>query len=303
MDACQSVFVSQVTAVAYQIANIFTRCSASASLFDDASAALEEIFDLEKEPQALLFGYTHRGPEDKVSAPKHFAQEILPVLAQKKYTDLVLEVFPVGKPGSEIQRELDEFNRSGKIGRWMDLLIPPDDPDYKLVLEKAFELGMVIHGGGETFENKVVNKLIYKRNQQVVNEEIARNSKERMSRLMRQGKKEAWFGGCLHNDVQPPKENRKFSFGWSLEKLFPRQVVEVELVVPELSEQEGLYRYLALPPDCSWRAFIPFKGVNLVRNAYGSSYLLYWPVTCGDPAHKPGSSQQDSSLVSFRKMD
>lgn len=251
-------------------------CSSYGTTYTESSDALLAIFDSEPDAQAILVGYTHREQEDQVSAPKTFAQELLPVLRQQGYRDLVLEIFPAGDGETVIDKEITKFNRTGVIGENMGMFLPAFDPDYRLVLEKAHNLGMTIYVGGETYSQRVKGGLLYDRGLEIQKEDIANNSERVVGDLIKQGKKVVWFGGSSHNDVNP-KMDANSSFGWRLIQFPYRQIVELEMVLPALSRRDGNYKALALPAKCDWDSFVPKVGVSLVSHPHDPTYLLYWP--------------------------
>lgn len=265
--------------IAYSLPRQFiteNSCPASGTTYADASAALFSMFNSEPEAQAVLVGYTHRDQGDQVSAPRLFAEELLPVMRQQGYSELVLEIFPVGNGKTPIDQEIDAFNRTGIIGDKMKMFLPAFDPDYRRVLEKAHSLGMTIHAGGETYSQRVKGGLIYDRGLETQKKDIACNSERVVGNLIKQNKKVVWFGGSSHNDLDPAKD-KKASFGWRLEEFPFRKIVELEMVLPALSRRDGNYKALALPENCDWSSFVPRRGVSLVNNPHTPTYLLYWP--------------------------
>src|SRR3989339_410370 len=252
-------------------------CLVGVEQFPDSPAALTDLLQKEADAQILLFGYTHRAAGDRQSAPQIFAESFLQTLQVHRFTCLVLEVLPVGQTGSAIQQEIDEYNLTGAIGREMASFLPKDDPYYRLILEKAHELGIKIYAGGQSYEKLLECGRTVRRELPIVQTEISDNSLKIIRQLADQDEKVAWFGGCIHNDLAPGKANGHGSFGWRLQAQSTRQVVEIDLVIPEISQQADYYRYLPLPPNCNWQDFIPEQGVAKVLNLKSGSYLFYFP--------------------------
>ncbi len=248
----------------------------------DTARALSHILRNKPANAVLAFGYTHRELAEHRSAVKNFSGQIVPYLSRRGYKDLVLEIFPKGKPGSVIENEIAAFNRSGKIGKEMLRFLEVTDKDnFVRLLKQMRSRGIAVHAGGVDYET-VYETLWYpnfsahpKRFQRV-KEEITRNSGEALRTLAAKGKKVFSLNGCIHNDLYPTVWNISTSFGSKLNRFFPQRVIEMDLVIPELSERNKYYRDLALSGDCNWRIFIPNSGVNVLSERGPNSYLLYW---------------------------
>jgi len=251
--------------------------------FQDVSPALTNITDAVPEGSILAFGYTHREDPSHRSAVEVFANDILPQLAGKGYRDLVLEVFPHGKPTDLIEQEIDEFNRSGTIGTEMNrFLNVVDRASFELLLQQVRNYGIEIHSGGVDYAN-IYQTLWYPGFQsypqrvQMAREEIAKNSGRVIKALAGQDKEVFSLNGTRHNDLYPAPLNASSSFGKSLNAAFPGKFVEIDLVIPELSARKDYFKDLPLSSKCTWKHFIPGSGVNLVSELGANSYLLFWP--------------------------
>lgn len=251
--------------------------------FQDVSPALTNITDTVPESSILAFGYTHREVPSDRSAVKIFANNILPQLAGEGYHDLVLEVFPHGKPTDLIEKEIAEFNRSGTIGTEMKrFLNVTDRTNFEVLLQQVRNYGIEIHSGGVDYDN--IYQTIwypdfksYPQRVQMAREEIAKNSGGVIKALADQGKKVFSLNGTRHNDLYPTPLNASSSFGKSLNAAFPGKFVEIDLVIPELSARKDYYKDLPLSSKCVWKHFIPSSGINLVSELGANSYLLFWP--------------------------
>lgn len=251
--------------------------------FQAVSPALTNITDAVPEDSILAFGYTHREVPSDRSAVEIFANNILPQLANEGYHDLVLEVFPHGKPTDLIEWEIAEFNRSGTIGTEMNrFLNVTDRANFEVLLQQVRNYGIEIHSGGVDYAN-IYQTLWYPGFQsypqrvQMAREEIAKNSGGVIKTLAGQDKKVFSLNGTRHNDLYPTPQNASSSFGKSLNNIFPGRFVEIDMVVPELSARRNYYKDLPLSKNCIWKHFIPSSGINLVSELGPNSYLLFWP--------------------------
>ncbi len=251
--------------------------------FPDAATSLDDLLGSAAPGSILAFGYTHRQLPTQPSAVEHFAEEIMPGLAEAGYHDLVLEVFPRGNPDSQLELEIAAFNQTGNIGtemnRYFNLV---DRASFEHLLQQARDLGIQIHTGGVDLSNifyTLWHPSFLASPQRILQArmEIARNSRDRIRLLVNEGKNVASLNGTLHNDLYPTQKSGPASFGKSLNAMFPGRFVEIDLVVPELSAKNKAYKDLPLSAQCNWESFIPSSGVNLVSEVGPNSYLLYWP--------------------------
>ncbi|KPJ64629.1 hypothetical protein AMJ44_12475 [candidate division WOR-1 bacterium DG_54_3] len=247
---------------------------------------IEEVLGkLTKNSPILLFGYTHREKPAHPSAIAVFTKEILPVMKKRGYRDLVIEVFPAGEPDDPIEQELKQFNATGKIGEEMLKFINVlDGSNFVLLLWTAHKLGIQIHSGGvdyATREETVLHSDFVLGNSEAfkkANEQIVKNAQTKILGLHKQKRKVFALNGCLHNDLDPLPEKAFQSFGAPLVKDTPN-VLEIDLVIPELSLRKSYYKDLALTKiqKKNWRNFVPKQGVKLVPGKSKKSYLIFWP--------------------------
>ncbi|OGB88075.1 hypothetical protein A3H38_01525 [candidate division WOR-1 bacterium RIFCSPLOWO2_02_FULL_46_20] len=252
--------------------------------FEGTTSALDNVIGRSEPDSILAFGYTHRETEGQPSAVEIFAWEVVPYLASIGYTDLVLEVFPRDETGDVIEVEIEEFNETGIVGvemnRFLNLV---DRPNFELLLRQAYASGVNIHSGGLDRDNIFQtiwypNFALYPERLEVARQEIARNSGDRISSLAAAGQRVFSLNGTVHNDLYPSPRNETASFGGSINSLFPSRFVEIDMVIPELSERHDYYTDLPLSDECSWRSFIPDAGVNLISERGPNSYLIFWPI-------------------------
>jgi len=249
------------------------QCQVSNEHFDTAAEAIGSL-----PGNIVMFGYTHRSTPGHRSAVRLFAEEILPQMAREDFHELVLEIFPHGEPGDQIEIELAEFNRTGRIGREMYRFIRVTDrPYFELLLNEAYRLGITIYSGGVDYGN-VEETVLHPsfgsspaRIQTAINE-INRNSGQAISRLAGNRKKVFSFNGCLHNNLRPDQASS--GFGAAVDRLFHGRTVEVDIVIPELSRRNKSFRDLALGQACNWESYIPRDGVQLVESS-SQSFLLF----------------------------
>lgn len=248
----------------------------------DTVRALAYILKNKPAEAILAFGYTHRELPEQRSAVKAFSEQMIPLLARRGYKNLVLEVFPKGKPGSLIEKEIAAFNRNGKIGNEMLRFVEVDDrQNFIQLFKKAHSHGIRIHAGGVNYES-VFETIWYPnfssdpKRMKRTNEEIRRNSGEAIRSLAARGKKVFSLNGCIHNDLYPPARHTSASFGPELNRHFPKRVVEIDMVIPELSKRNEYYKDLPLSQSCDWRKFIPAAGMKVLSEKGPNSYLLLW---------------------------
>ncbi|MBU1026639.1 MAG: hypothetical protein KKA31_02795 [Candidatus Margulisbacteria bacterium] len=261
--------------------------------FHDVSTVLDHILKSVPEGSSLAFGYTHRKVASHRSAVGIFADEIVPHLVSKGYTDLVLEIFPKGTPADIIEQEIEGFNCTGTIGaemkRFLDVY---DKSSFTFLLDKIGQLnkerrqkgqeGIKIHSGGVDYSN-IHQTFLYPnfdsfpQRLNMARKEVARNTKKTIEFLAGKGRKVFSLNGCLHNDLYPHPKKALASFGKELKHSLAGRFVEIDLVIPELSARRNYYQDLALSSKCLWKGFIPDFGVNLVSELGKNSYLLFWP--------------------------
>lgn len=227
------------------------------------------------------FAYTHRLSRTERSAVEIFARTIIPQMAARGYHDLVLEIFPCGGP---IEAELVKFNLLGMIGATMHSFFDNlcDKESFQLLLDQARTYGIRLHAGGVDFDN--VNQTIwhpdFRTNSwrlRTARAEIVENTGNRVQELILQGQKVFSLNSGLNNDLYPQRNRR--SFTEPLDNEFPGRIIEIDLVIPELTFRQNGAKTLPLSPNCDWARFIPQRRENnltLVSERGRNSYMLFW---------------------------
>ncbi|MFA6549194.1 MAG: hypothetical protein WCT39_04610 [Candidatus Margulisiibacteriota bacterium] len=231
----------------------------------------------------LALGYIHRSEGNQPSAVALVARDIIPWLAGHNYHDLVLEILPRGEAGSRIAIEIDEFNRTGAIGREMSCFINVfDRTNFEALLVAAHNNGICIHAGGINYSPSALATLRDPSATARIAREIAANSTQAIQALQARGRNSVSLNGLEHNDIGQTRghaHDPASSFGSTLSRLFP--YAEIELVMPRLAEVGNNFTDLPLPQNCAWDQFIPASGIRLLRAErpdprYGT-FLIYYP--------------------------
>ncbi len=253
--------------------------------FTDMQSALETIFS--SQPKVLAFGEIHKRnmPGRYPSATMHFANEILPFLADRGVKDLVFEPLP---DDPAIEAELQIFMARGTLGAdtpGINLWIQGDDHCAKLrVLEVAREKGVTVHGGNMSMTecpDPVAIPQMYQADPERVGGMVREHTLAWIQRLLEEEKSVASFNGLIHNDYAPVENYRMQSFGDELYAQLGNGYAEVDLVVPE----QGL-RYPAEVNYPGWENVVPIAGkVTLIDQR--PRFLMIFPRSSNATIHGP----------------
>lgn len=238
---------------------------------------LQALF--KKDPQVIFFGELHKTePENYQPTLEHFAQEILPRLAKRGFTDLILEYIP---DDPIIEKELEEFYKTGILDettapRLLGLISAFNYCAIRETLIKARELGIRVHGAYLNLEE--INERIRSGNSAAAAGLITRHMLVQINELHQSGRKYIIYGGLAHNDLDVDSEEmRDINVGLYLDQLYSGRYFEVDLVVPEsLADFTPEERSYVVPPN--WRKLIPVRGITVIQHA--NSYLLFFPQSC-----------------------
>jgi hypothetical protein len=195
-------------------------------------------------PAVLALGEMHAMEDTRhvASATRRFTEELLPLLAGRA-SDLVLELW-VGDPSCErtvakVEAQQAEVT-SGQAAENQNEYVTLGDESKRLgiqprVLEPTCaEYERIARAG----EDDVVRML----------ETIATLTERDVAALVERNRAQApdkivlTYGGAIHNDLEPAKGARSFSFGPALMRRFPGRYVALDLVVPELIRDTRLWR-------------------------------------------------------------
>ena len=235
------------------------RCS-----FDSAPAALEYVLAGES-PNIIAFGETHpkQGSNDKPTSFMFFADQLLPLLQQRGYNDLVLESLMSGSQTD---------------------LFPPDSINNKgaapVLIKKARELHLNIYGGGpshhdpERFDIFGQNSLTGSRSDRLF-KTITRRTKEQVLALLQHGEQKViTYNGGLHNDIAGDYQKAGLSFGKFFRNNTRYRYTELDILTPELMDKGRFDRHTYPEYDNWLKTAVPQKGVMLIQRGQGSYTLI-----------------------------
>jgi hypothetical protein len=211
-------------------------------LYETPAAAFAAV--LADRPLVLAVGEMHalQGTEGIASATRRFTEDLLPELAGRA-TDLVLELWvedsdckktvakvetaqrevTAGQAASNQNEHVTLGNESKRLGIQPHVLEPSCD-DYERIANAG--------------DDDVVRML----------ETIARLTEVKVTSFVDRNRTTApdklvvTYGGAIHNDLEPSKGARTFSFGPALAAHTPDRYIALDLVVPELVRDSRLWR-------------------------------------------------------------
>ena len=237
--------------------------------------AIKSIFS--NQPKMVAFGEIHKN--DKLSyksTAAHFAEDILPHLPDHGIKDLVVGFLP---DDAVIDAELEIFMKRGTLGLdtpnmfdWMD---GPDLCGKLAILKVARAKGIRVYGGHlsltEAPDPYKVSSM-YDSDPEKFADLVRQHTAQKAQAVLDQGKAVATFGGMRHNNHDPLKEDAQASYGDEFAAQLGNKYVEVDLLVPELSE--GVPEQIAV---AGWEKQIPAEGITSIQQ--GQRFLIIFPKT------------------------
>lgn len=211
-------------------------------IFSCAAKALETVLE-ETDPRVVGFGEFHQqtGTVDTLSTIERFADQLLPVMAQRT-SDLVVETWvSEGRCGAVEKQVVSDVNRVSKR--------PDETEDENLrMLKAARVLGVQPHilkmecadyervrradGGVDYLE---MLELVARRLMETTGKILEKKSSGDHRMI-------AVFSGAIHNDLSPAKDWETFSYGPAMQKAARGRYVEVDIYVPEFVEAASTAR-------------------------------------------------------------
>jgi len=242
-------------------------------------------------PNLLAFGETHPRTDDwnKPTPLKLFSNQILPLLREHEYYDLVIEMFYSNEIGD---RTINNFIKTGELKYDFRKNIYPSNGvnqsglDHLLKRARDPKKPVSIYGGGPRYNDRET-PYIYdiesgrdKSNAKLIaltRRITQRTTEKALKLLMRPGsKKVITYNGGYHNDVINQFGVNGFSFGEFFIKKTKYKYVEVDLLSPEMMNYSGDNNY-AYPEYERWlKTAVPQKGVMLIKRG-DSSYTIMFP--------------------------
>jgi hypothetical protein len=218
------------------------------------------------------------------SSAARFTAEMLPALKDLA-SDLVIELMapPANcekKTKAAVQRKVDKITETQA---------DTNQSEYLTMGDEAKKLGIQPHLLHPTCEDfREINlpgadptyaalRLVGRLMAQTAEKLLARNAQAGVERMI------VLYGGAIHNDVEPSEAARDFAFGPPLVALTKGRYVELDVFVPELVRDTGLWTRFAWHPHFDKRAH-PDKAT--LFNALPASFAMLVPATpaAGAPA-------------------
>lgn len=233
--------------------------------FDSLQQAMQYV--LAGDVRVIALGEAHAPAGARApSAAKRFTEEILPLLAGRA-SDLLVELM---KPPEGCMQATAEVRQ--KQAPATSQQAPTNQHEYVAMGERARALGIVPDmlrptcadmdrvrdAGDEAIEASLAM--------------IARLSTVQAGRMLdRDARSDAdrdkavvLYGGMLHNDLEPPPEQRAWSYAPALDAKTGGKLVAVDLVVPEF-----------IGDDATWRALPWVAPYERARAQLGTKTTLY----------------------------
>ena len=231
-----------------------------------------------RNPTVIGFGELHRKTTDAVqvvSALERFRGDLLPELAKKSASDLVVETWVTeGRCGAQEKRVARKVEQSTQR---------PAETENEVVrlLKRAKALGLQPHiltvGCKEydrLLDTKKGGQLDFERLLDLITRHL-RDKTIKVLKHRRKGKRAgliAVYGGALHNDLFPMEELKSFSYAAALQKATGGRYVELDLYVPELLDSDELLQTKPWFPLV--RRLASRKQVLLLERGPGSYILV-----------------------------
>jgi len=245
--------------------------------FDSATAALEAVLARTR-ARVLAFGEVHapRGARAP-SATEHFRQELLPSLAPRAAA-LVVEAWQPAGCDAKVEAAVAQANR--EIVQQQSERNPNE---YLALAQAAKALGVLPLPLRPTCEESARVQGAGAADIDVLLQTVRLVAERTLDEAVRRSKPEAgtaklvlFYGGALHNDLEPAPERARWSFGPALDRTTDGGFVEVDLVVPEFIGETDTWK--SLPWRSAYDAARDGSRVQLLtRN--GKSFVLVLAAT------------------------
>jgi hypothetical protein len=210
-------------------------------LYDAPGDAFRAV--LEQKPLVLAVGEAHaqKATPGVPSSAKRFTTDMLPAL-EGKASDLVLELMV--PPGG-----CDEKTKA--VNKEMHKVTAPqaetNQNEYVVMGDAAKKIGIdphLIHPTCDDFKaitapgaepTDVSLRLIARLMRETTKKALARNEKAGVEKIV------VLYGGAIHNDLTPAKGTEDYGYGPDLVAYTKGRYVELDVFVPELVQDHGLW--------------------------------------------------------------
>lgn len=210
-------------------------------LFASSTEAFRVV--LEKKPLVLGVGEAHgQKATPGASSARRFTAEMLPELTGKA-SDLVVELMMPPRDCDKatktaVSREIDKVTRKQA---------DTNQDEYLAMSAAAKKLGITPHVLNPSCEDfKAISKkgadsvwvalqLVTRLMSEEAEQRVAANAKAGNEKMV------VLYGGAIHNDIEPIVEGKEVSFGARLAESTRGRYVELDLFVPELVNDQGLW--------------------------------------------------------------
>jgi hypothetical protein len=250
-------------------------------LYDTPAAAFATV--LAHKPLVLGLGEAHaqKAVPGVRSSAARFTTELLPTLKDSA-SDLVIELMvpPSGceqKTKAAVQRKVDKITEKQADTNQNEYLVMGDEAKRlgiqpHLIHPTCADFRALNAPGADPADAalRLVGRLMHESAEKL----LARNEKAGVEKMV------VLYGGAIHNDVDPIEAARPYSFGPPLVTLTKGRYVELDLFVPELVHDSGMW--LRFP----WYAHFDKKAhpdkVTMFTMA-PSSFAVLLPATVNPP--------------------
>jgi hypothetical protein len=198
---------------------------------------------LEQKPLVLAVGEAHaqKATPGVTSSAKRFTTDMLPALAGKA-SDLILELMA---PPSGCEQEKKAATK--EIGKVTAPQAETNQNEYVAMGDAAKTLGIEPHLIHPTCDDiKAITapgtdptdaslRLIARLLRETTKKALSRNERGGVEKIV------VVYGGAMHNDVSPSEATQDYGYGPDLVAFTKGRYVELDLFVPELVQDHGLW--------------------------------------------------------------
>lgn len=246
--------------------------------FDTAALALDALLD--SKPRILAVGEAHAlaGTEGIATATERFEKDLLPVVAKRGASELVVELLKpapectkpveaVAKQEKQVTRKQSGENKNRFVSLGVaaknlsvtPFLLEPECAAYQRIAEAGDDAVIQMLSVIKEETQKRVTRFYDKQSQVAAGGGVP---------LM-----VVAYGGAMHNDLEADDAKADFSFGPALSELSDGQYLELDLIVPEFIADTEVWK--ALP----WYSAIDTKqrrdDATLIRTGSRSFVLIF----------------------------